>query len=139
MSRFDYSGIAILIAGSTYPPIVYGFACSFGLKLMYIILISTSCIFTFIITILPNSEGPAYRKVRGILFIVVGLLAGVIPVHAAITNNPDILIRLFYWALGGIVYVAGGMIYVARMPERCWPGRFDYIVLFLLFNLIFNI
>jgi adiponectin receptor len=28
LSRFDYSGIAILICGSTYPPIIYGFACT---------------------------------------------------------------------------------------------------------------
>ena len=28
LARLDYSGIAILIAGSTYSPILYGFACT---------------------------------------------------------------------------------------------------------------
>lgn len=129
LSRFDYSGIAILICGSTFPPIVYGFACSPGIKLMYIILISTFCIFAFAVTLMPNSDQPNYRKLRGFLFIIVGLTAGIIPFHAALTNDPNVLVKLFYWALGGIVYVSGALLYIARIPERCCPGLFDYFVI----------
>jgi adiponectin receptor len=27
--------------------------------------------------------------------------------------------------LGGLVYAAGAGIYVSRVPERCYPGKFD--------------
>jgi channel protein (hemolysin III family) len=130
LSRFDYSGIAILITGSTFPLIEYGFACTPYLKYTYLSVISTFCAVALVVTMLPNSDKPNYRRLRGILFIVVGLLAGIPAAHAAASTDPDILVRLFYWALGGVVYVGGALLYVARIPERCAPGRFDFFVTF---------
>ena len=128
-SRLDYSGIAILITGSAFPPIIYGFACSPGIKYTYLSLISSFCALAFIVTLLPNTDKPQYRRLRGILFIAVGLLAGAPAIHSAISNDPNILVKLFYWAMGGIVYVSGALLYVARIPERCAPGKFDFFVL----------
>jgi len=127
-SRFDYSGIAILITGSTFPPIIYGFACSPAIKYTYLSLISTFCTLAFIVTLMPNSDKPQYRRLRGFLFIIVGLLAGIPAIHAGVSNDPDILVKLFYWVLGGAVYVSGALMYVARIPERIFPGKFDYFV-----------
>ena len=131
LSRFDYSGIAILITGSTFPLIEYGFACYPYLKYMYLSVISTLCIIALVITFMPNSDKPNYRRLRGIMFIVVGLLAGAPAGHSAIAQDPEILVHLFYWALGGVAYVSGALLYVARIPERCAPGRFDYFVFLL--------
>ena len=128
LSRLDYSGIAILITGSTFPPILYGFACSPVIKYTYLTLISTFCTVAFVVTLLPDQDKPQRRKLRGILFIIVGLLAGVPAVHAAVSKDPDILMKLFYWMLGGVVYVSGALLYVARIPERCAPGKFDFFV-----------
>eukprot|EP00826_Nyctotherus_ovalis_P013037 TRINITY_DN1348_c0_g1_i21.p1 TRINITY_DN1348_c0_g1~~TRINITY_DN1348_c0_g1_i21.p1 ORF type:complete len:102 (-),score=2.64 TRINITY_DN1348_c0_g1_i21:245-505(-) len=70
-----------------------------------------------------------YRRMRGFLFIFVGLFAGVPAVHAAIASDPNVIISIGYWAVGGAVYIAGALIYVARIPERLSPGTFDFIVL----------
>lgn len=131
-SRLDYSGISILIAGSTVPPILYGFACSSSVKYTYLILIITACVFSFVVTLLPNSNTPKYRRLRGALFIAVGLFAGLPTFHAALSDDKNILIKLFYWALGGATYISGALLYVARVPERCSPGTFDYFVLFII-------
>lgn len=34
-------------------------------------------------------------------------------------------VPLFWYALGGYVYIQGAVLYVLRVPERCKPGRFD--------------
>lgn len=34
--------------------------------------------------------------------------------------------HLFCWALGGAIYVLGGIIYILRIPERLKPKTFDY-------------
>lgn len=31
-----------------------------------------------------------------------------------------------YWIIGGVLYIAGGIIYAKNIPERCYPKRFDY-------------
>ena len=127
-SRLDYSGIAILIAGSAFPPILYGFDCYPSIKYIYLCLITSTCFLSFIVTLLPNSDKPEYRKYRGFLFIVVGLLAGAPAIHATIVQDPKIYIAPFLWALGGGIYIIGALLYVVRIPERFAPGVFDYFV-----------
>jgi len=34
--------------------------------------------------------------------------------------------NIYHWLLGGIFYVAGAVIYAMRIPERWYPGRFDF-------------
>lgn len=131
-SRLDYSGIAILIAGSTFPPIVYGFDCYPRTKYIYLGLVTLACVLSFVITLFPGSDKPRFRQFRGFLFIIVGLLAGSPAVHAMIAQNPKIYISPFLWALGGGIYIAGALLYVARVPERFVPGVFDYFVDLLL-------
>jgi len=41
-------------------------------------------------------------------------------------------IKVTYWAVGGIIYISGCLIYIARFPERFYPGKFDLIVKILL-------
>ncbi len=128
LSRFDYSGIAILISGTTFPMILYGFTCTPVIKYTYLALISVTCLTAFVVMLMPSADKPRYRKLRGFLFIIVGLLAGIPSAHAAVSNDPDVLVHLFYWAMGGVVYISGALLYVARIPERCAPGKFDFFV-----------
>ena len=86
LSRMDYGGVNVLILGSTFPPIVYGFACYPVTMLLYLTFSCVFCTASFVITLLPNSDQPEFRKVRGILFVVVGLLAGASPLHSAISQ-----------------------------------------------------
>jgi len=128
LSRLDYGGISLLIAGSAFPPVAYGFACNPIPRISYLIIISSTCAAAFAMTLMPGADAPKYRKMRGFLFIFVGLFAGVPTVHSVIINDPNIIINIDYWAIGGIVYITGALIYVARIPERFSPGTFDFIV-----------
>ena len=128
LSRLDYGGISLLIAGSTFPPVIYGFACNSIPKFIYLTFITVACLGAFITTLIPGADTPKYRRLRGFLFIFVGLCAGVPAVQASITNDPNIIINLYNWVVGGAIYIIGALIYVARIPERFAPGKFDYIV-----------
>jgi adiponectin receptor len=128
LSRLDYGGISFLIAGSAFPPVIYGFACNPLPKIFYSTIISTTCLTAFILTLMPGADLPKYRRMRGFLFIFVGLFAGVPVIHTSASNDPNILLYGFYFALGGAIYVTGALIYVARIPERFAPGTFDFIV-----------
>lgn len=76
MSRMDYAGISILISGSTFPPNYYGFYWQPNLWLFFIILIWTLWSLALLVTFHPSGDKPKCRKVRGILYIVVGISAG---------------------------------------------------------------
>ena len=95
LARLDYSGISLLILGSTFPPIVYGFACFTWVKLAYLALMTTFCTLAFVATLLPSADMPEYRKLRGILFIIVGLSAGASPFHAAISGYAENAYRFY--------------------------------------------
>lgn len=129
LTRLDYGGIALLIAGSTFPPIVYGFACNPVPKFVYMAAISLVCGLSFVFTLLPGTDSPQYRNIRGFLFILVGLFAGVPIVQAAASKDPNIILNTCYWVAGGLIYILGALMYVARVPERFAPGKFDFFVL----------
>jgi len=74
LTRLDYGGIALLIAGSAFPPVVYGFACNPIPKYTYITIISLVCGSSFILTLLPGTDSPKYRNLRGFFFILVGIM-----------------------------------------------------------------
>ncbi len=82
LSRLDYAGVGVLVTGSSFPPVLYGFACNPYIKWTYISVISTTNLVVLVITVLPGADGPRFRKLRGTLFIVIGLLAGISPIHA---------------------------------------------------------
>jgi adiponectin receptor len=129
LSRLDYGGISLLIAGSTFPPVVYGFACNAIPRITYLVIISSTCTAAFAMTLMPGADTPKYRRMRGFLFIFVGLFAGVPTFHGAINNDHNILINVNYWIIGGLLYITGALIYIARIPERLSPGTFDFIVM----------
>ena len=128
MSRLDYSGIAILISGSTYPPIIYGFACTPFWRDLYFIVISSVCLGTLLFTLLPQTDTPKFRKVKGVLYICVGLFAGGVCFHGGFSKDPNVQMETLLWALGGGIYICGAIIYILRFPEKIAHGKFDYFV-----------
>jgi adiponectin receptor len=84
LSRLDYAGISILIAGSFYPMIYYAFYC-FPRKiqvdyiLVYLVGMSVAATITFVISFIPSFQSPSMRWFRGVLFVCLALL-GIIPI-----------------------------------------------------------
>lgn len=77
LSRFDYGGISFLIAGSNVPAILYTYYCDRTMVYIYGSLIGTFCFLAFVVSMIPKFDQPAFRPVRGFMFIGVGLLGAV--------------------------------------------------------------
>ena len=82
LSRFDYAGISVLIAGSCFPPYYYMFYCSnrkiilkFILVFLtiYLTFISTFAIIVFFISLIDKFNKPEFRRIRGFLFLTLGV------------------------------------------------------------------
>ena len=84
LSRLDYAGISLLIAGSNIPPSLYIFYCHSNLAITYSSLMSFFCFVAFIITLLPKFDQPKLRPIRGIMFVFVGLLSIMPIIHTLI-------------------------------------------------------
>ena len=129
LSRFDYAGISLLIAGSCYPPYSYFFHCEPFLRGAYLTFITVFAVSVFVFTLTPNFHSPQHRTLRGPLFLALGISAGIPIIHLMLfgegvkgfVGKP----RFEFWYVGGISYIAGALMYIERVPERFYPGRFD--------------
>ncbi|CAI0393438.1 unnamed protein product [Linum tenue] len=126
--RVDYTGIALLIATSFYPPVYYSFMCSPFFCNLYLGAITVMGIVTMIFSLLPTFQRPEFRSFRASLFFGMGV-SGVVPIlHKLIlygTHHPEALQTTVYEVLMGVLYGLGALIYATRVPERWKPGCFD--------------
>ena len=125
LSSLDYASIAVLIAGSTVPPIYYGFWCSPAQGWAYIAACGLLAAATMAMGMTPSFRTPSWRLVRTMSFIATGAF-GVVPLlhlmrgpHAQYAEAMEGLLLM-----GGL-YIFGALLYGFRVPERYWPGRFD--------------
>nr|XP_012571587.1 heptahelical transmembrane protein ADIPOR3-like isoform X2 [Cicer arietinum] len=127
MLRIDYAGIAALISTSFYPPVYYSFMCNPFFCFLYLGFITLMGIATIVFSLLPFFQKSEFRKYRASLFFLMGF-SGVAPImHKLILyrHEPEALQTTGYEILMGVLYGLGALIYVARIPERWMPGKFD--------------
>ena len=129
LSRFDYAGISLLIAGSCYPPYSYFFHCEPFLRGAYLTFITVFAISVFVFTLTPNFHTPQHRTLRGTLFLALGISAGIPIIHLMLFGDNvkgfEGRPRFEFWYVGGIAYIVGALMYIERVPERFCPGKFD--------------
>ncbi|KAH9973852.1 hemolysin-III related-domain-containing protein [Lactifluus volemus] len=125
---FDFSGIIVLILGSFYPIIHYGFYCKPHYRIGYSLLLTFAGLTSAYTVLNPKYINPVYRHVRTRFFVSLGL-AGFVPMchsmwfHGIHTATRDMG---FFWFLTAIaIYIIGTIIYSNRVPESLCPGRFD--------------
>lgn len=127
MLRLDYAGIAFLIVTSFYPPVYYSFLCHSFYRDVYIGSITVFGLATILVSLLPVFEKPEFMLARAGLFVCMGV-SGLVPiVHNLILNShrPEVFVTAAYEMVMGCFYLLGVLFYVARVPERWFPGRFD--------------
>ena len=126
LSKLDYGGILFLIAGSCYPPYYFFYYCEPTFQKIYLSFI------TIVYSLTPSFTNPNYRKIRGIIFLTIGISTAFPILHLAFFGKSTVdgfkkQPKLFYWYFGGISYVLGGLIYTLRVPEKYIKNKFDYL------------
>ena len=94
--------------------------------------ITTLCIPTIVVVLAKRFAGEDYKGLRALLFSLLGLTALAPILHFSLSPGLPIddeafwayLCRMF--AMGGC-YLVGAALYGASLPERCCPGKLDYI------------
>ena len=125
MSKLDFTGITCLIAGSFYPVIFYGLHCHPISKMVYMTIISILSLICLRVVTAEHYAGPDYDYARVSLFIGLGFF-GVLPVgqHYYYYGMTELLEHLLFMTS---LYLLGTVFYVGKMPERWFPGCFDFI------------
>eukprot|EP00761_Pharyngomonas_kirbyi_P006332 gb/GECH01006338.1/.p1 GENE.gb/GECH01006338.1/~~gb/GECH01006338.1/.p1 ORF type:complete len:323 (+),score=55.54 gb/GECH01006338.1/:1-969(+) len=125
--RFDFSGIASLIATSFYPPVYYIFYCQPAIRTFYLSVISILAAIGAALIMVPGNHRQL-KPVR-VLVLVATALFGVIPaIHFILSCGvPDPLYQQVRYIVGMYVtYGVGLVFYGTKIPERWRPGTFDY-------------
>ncbi|XP_020677049.1 heptahelical transmembrane protein 4-like [Dendrobium catenatum] len=127
MLRLDFAGISGLIVSSFYPLVYYTFTCNPFFRDLYLASITFFGLATVIISLTPVFDSAQFRPVRAVLFACMAA-SGVVPIAhkmMAFGHRPEAVLTTGYEAVMGMFYVVGVVIYVARVPERWLPGKFD--------------
>jgi len=126
---FDYAGIVVLTVGSFFPCIYYGFFCQPQFQIMYLTAITLTGLGAAYIVLNPEYARPTHRSARTKVFIGLGLTA-ILPVsHLLASHGFNKLFSEmgFGWLLtSGSLYIGGALLYANRIPEKLYPGMFDY-------------
>ncbi|CAF0761579.1 unnamed protein product [Rotaria sordida] len=129
VSKLDYMGISILIFGSMIPVIHYLFYCHLKLKIIYIGVLLALSIASIIGTSSAACARPRCRPFKALLFIALGLYGAAPAAHGCILHGFPRMFQMgfLYLCIMAVTYIAGGVIYAVRVPERFFPGRFDIV------------
>lgn len=108
LSRLDYGGISIAILGGNIPIIYYSFACQphYQQRYIWVGCETALCLFCFVTSLLKQFDSPAFRPVRGIMFIFAGL--STVGIFLAILINPspyNMNTNWLWYAIGGYVFI----------------------------------
>ncbi|KAJ9049518.1 hypothetical protein DSO57_1023647 [Entomophthora muscae] len=125
----DYAGIALLIMGSTFPAVYYGFYCEPFFRGIYLSITTTLALSTIVITSNPKYANSEYRHTRVGLFLALAF-SGSLPLsHLFFKDQLAEMISTGCFPsfhLMSVVNFIGTVSYAYRVPERWFPGHFDY-------------
>ncbi|KNE71110.1 hemolysin III family channel protein [Allomyces macrogynus ATCC 38327] len=125
----DYAGISILICGSATLVTYYVLACDPLLRTIYLTLLLSVSFVGIVGPYFAIWATSRFRVWRTIIYVASGILSGV-PIfhyvfkHGIPTDMP--WWAMYGWFVMGGTYIVGATIYASKVPERWWPGRFDY-------------
>ena len=127
-SRLDYTGIALLVVGSNAPWLYYTHFCRPLAFICYITGISIAGTLGVIVALWEEFDKPKYRTFRAAVFLTMGLTAVVPGLHFTIKWGWSAALEeasVQWMILMGFFYISGTCIYMAQVPERWFPGKFD--------------
>lgn len=130
LRKLNNACICLLITGSSYPPYFYFFYCQNNYKIFFLVIITLIGIILFLFCLSEEFNSADKRNLRGMTFFIFGL-SSALPVFILtfILNNirghnNDASFLFLYLAM--LSYLLGGILYIKRVPEKYFPGTFDY-------------
>ena len=132
VQTLDYCGVTILVTGSYIPIIYYSFYCYPTYQKMHLAIIIVLNILNLSVMATPKYRAPETRPVRAIAYIVVASYVVIAMTHLYFLegfSNPFYKHCFWYLIAMAVTYLLGATFYVSRIPERFWPGAFDYVVI----------
>ena len=127
-SSLDYSGIAILVVGSSIPAYYYGFYCQQIAQFAHISIIGILCVACVLVSLWKKFATPNYRPLRFATFVLFGLYGFVPGTHVVLREGLDnqyIIQGIIGLLTMGGMYLFGAVLYVSQFPERFFPGKFN--------------
>ncbi|KAI9671513.1 MAG: hypothetical protein M1817_003565 [Caeruleum heppii] len=130
MERFacvDYTGISLLIAASIMTTEYTAFYCEPVSRSIYISATALLGIGGVVVAWHPTFNRADMRWARVAFYICLGI-TGLIPVIQLNLSRGPAWTWYFYAPVmkSAFVYILGAVIYASQIPERWWPGGFDY-------------
>ena len=133
-SCLDHSGISASIGGGSIALMYLLLHCHGAMRAVWIGLLVLGNCAGVIGPLFPTWRTPRFRVYRSMIYVCSGA-AIFCPIiyyiaHEGTSKLPLDLNENFalgYGFLMAFQYVLGAFIYASRIPERFWPGKFDYI------------
>ncbi|TWU77947.1 hypothetical protein ED733_005577 [Metarhizium rileyi] len=124
----DYTGISLLIAASILTTEYTAFYCDPLSRWVYMSLTATLGIGGVILPWHPRFNGSDMAWARVAFFVGLALTGFMPMLQLSLTHGPDFVVTFYSPILKSIlVYFGGAIVYASKIPERWWPGMFDYI------------
>eukprot|EP00124_Ichthyophonus_hoferi_P003613 Ihof_evm1s324 gene=Ihof_evmTU1s324 len=127
-SRCDYTGIAIMIAGSFGPTTYFLFYCDQSMMQVYLALIAVLMAGTLVVVYCPGFNEPRYQLLRVCTFVSMAAMC-ILPVCHHIAKygyeHTHTVFALYWQCLQVATYLFGAFLYIIQFPERWFPGKFD--------------
>lgn len=122
------AGIVANIVSSFYPSIYYVFLCMPVPRAVYLAGITVLGAATLALSTLERFQHPKWRHVRAASFALLGAM-GVVPwghVLLAYPHTESVNGAMAYDLLMAVAYLSAAAFYALRIPEKWYPGRFDF-------------
>ncbi|KAI0475329.1 HlyIII-domain-containing protein [Xylariaceae sp. FL0804] len=127
--RLDLVGIVVLTFGCFVSGIFVAFWCEHTLRAVYWSMIAVLSLVSAVVMLAPQFQGPRWRTLRLLTFVVAGLSGGLAPVVNGIVRfGFRQMLRqasLAYYLAEGGLFLLGAVVYATRFPESVRPGAFD--------------
>jgi len=125
-ATLDYCGIGVLVSASFYPPVYFGFHCIPNWMMFYTIMFSSIGLASIIVPFFPIFSTGKYAGIRMGLNIFHGASGVLVMVHAYVLFPSGHMSGGGYFGLMYLFYGGGVVLYLLHIPERFYPGNFDY-------------
>ncbi|KAK8102164.1 hypothetical protein PG984_015310 [Apiospora sp. TS-2023a] len=129
-NELDHLGIVLVLWGTGVSGAHFAFNCYEGLEMAYIGFLSATAIGCGVFTLRPKFRQPAYRTTRFLLYLFLGASLFAPIAHGLVLYGYPVLNSMMGLEsfLGlAVINFSGSAVYAARIPERWFPGTFDYI------------